>query len=317
MLKGKTSRLDERRIRLLNGIGFSWQLQRGGRKRHLQEIKRPAEETADSKPSAQPARVSEKSNETLPVPHDNSLATAVADQASARVHQANAAQASDGSRAGSDPPQGVGGPSVASLFQPEGDVESIVRQRLLQEIIANQTRLAQGALGQLMAVPQVTSELAFALQTATGNSAPMSTGPSTALMLDGLVQNQNLAAILNGSAHGVGLQPSLSSLIPSSTGLQAPIVLPSQPSTNVAATVAATQAYPAAASALLNLINSGHIGAGSSAGGPDYVSLDENRKRLRMTAAAGATTASERPRPQVSQLQALIELSRLRGNGSL
>ena len=36
LLKGRTTRLDERRMRMLNGIGFAWQLQRGGRKRHLQ-----------------------------------------------------------------------------------------------------------------------------------------------------------------------------------------------------------------------------------------------------------------------------------------
>ncbi|CAB9496721.1 helicase [Seminavis robusta] len=43
LIKGRTTRLDERRIRLLNGVGFSWQLQRGGRKRHLQEVKQPGQ----------------------------------------------------------------------------------------------------------------------------------------------------------------------------------------------------------------------------------------------------------------------------------
>ena len=34
-MKGKRSRLDDRRIQMLNDIGFSWELQRGGKKRRL------------------------------------------------------------------------------------------------------------------------------------------------------------------------------------------------------------------------------------------------------------------------------------------
>jgi Helicase associated domain len=35
LLRGRTTRLDENRIRLLNRVGFAWQLQRGGRRRQL------------------------------------------------------------------------------------------------------------------------------------------------------------------------------------------------------------------------------------------------------------------------------------------
>ncbi|CAB9496724.1 helicase [Seminavis robusta] len=35
LLRGRTTRLDENRIRLLNSVGFAWQLQRGGRRRQL------------------------------------------------------------------------------------------------------------------------------------------------------------------------------------------------------------------------------------------------------------------------------------------
>lgn len=35
LLKGKTTRLDQMRIRLLNSVGFAWQLQRGGRRRRM------------------------------------------------------------------------------------------------------------------------------------------------------------------------------------------------------------------------------------------------------------------------------------------
>jgi Helicase associated domain len=35
LLKGKPSRLSDQRIKLLNGIGFAWELQRGGRKRRV------------------------------------------------------------------------------------------------------------------------------------------------------------------------------------------------------------------------------------------------------------------------------------------
>ncbi|CAB9496720.1 helicase [Seminavis robusta] len=40
MLKGKKSRLDDRRILMLNDIGFAWELQRGGRKRKLVATKK-------------------------------------------------------------------------------------------------------------------------------------------------------------------------------------------------------------------------------------------------------------------------------------
>ena len=53
MLKGRTTRLDEKRIRLLDGVGFSWQLPRGGRKRHLQ----PANQEADRENVARSAAV--------------------------------------------------------------------------------------------------------------------------------------------------------------------------------------------------------------------------------------------------------------------
>jgi len=35
LLRGRATRLDENRIRLLNSVGFAWQLQRGGRRRQL------------------------------------------------------------------------------------------------------------------------------------------------------------------------------------------------------------------------------------------------------------------------------------------
>ena len=40
LLRGRTTRLDGNRIQLLNGIGFAWQLQRGGRRRQLKARKR-------------------------------------------------------------------------------------------------------------------------------------------------------------------------------------------------------------------------------------------------------------------------------------
>ena len=40
LLRGRTTRLDETRIQLLNGVEFAWQLQRGGRRRQLKARKR-------------------------------------------------------------------------------------------------------------------------------------------------------------------------------------------------------------------------------------------------------------------------------------
>lgn len=47
LLRGRTTRLDENRIRLLNSVGFAWQLQRGGRRRQLKARKAGEGGTSD------------------------------------------------------------------------------------------------------------------------------------------------------------------------------------------------------------------------------------------------------------------------------
>ena len=50
--KGKKSRLDDRRIQLLNDIGFSWELQRGGKKRKLMSSQEPDYQESNSDDSS-------------------------------------------------------------------------------------------------------------------------------------------------------------------------------------------------------------------------------------------------------------------------
>lgn len=49
LIKGKTSRLNERRVQLLDSIGFAWELQRGGRRRRL-TVSSDAEHGEDEMP---------------------------------------------------------------------------------------------------------------------------------------------------------------------------------------------------------------------------------------------------------------------------
>jgi len=53
LLKGKSSRLNEERIRLLNDVGFAWELQRGGRKRLV-----TGGDAGDSGPGGSPSKSS-------------------------------------------------------------------------------------------------------------------------------------------------------------------------------------------------------------------------------------------------------------------
>lgn len=54
MLRGKNSRLDKKRMERLNATGFSWALQRGGRRKHL-HIQRNPDEWDGQSPPAHPA----------------------------------------------------------------------------------------------------------------------------------------------------------------------------------------------------------------------------------------------------------------------
>ena len=78
MLKGKTSRLDKKRMERLNKTGFSWQLQRGGRKRQLQIQRNPDDDVTGKSPPDHPANQKESVAKKLKKPSVSAASSAAA-----------------------------------------------------------------------------------------------------------------------------------------------------------------------------------------------------------------------------------------------
>jgi hypothetical protein len=65
LIKGKTSRLNDKRVELLNSLGFAWELQRGGRRRRL-TVNKGSHPGAEGTPPGHPAAKTEEPTKKKP-----------------------------------------------------------------------------------------------------------------------------------------------------------------------------------------------------------------------------------------------------------